>query len=248
MSGSARFAVIADPHANALALDAVLSDIARRKVDYIVSLGDNANGPIDPVRTVKLLRGTPMIHVRGNGDRVTAVDGGVASASARFARERLSPADLSWLRDLPPTAMRDGWFACHGSPRSDTEYLLEEVTHDGAQPRRPLDIAARLPDVSQSLVLCGHTHLPRFVLLADGRAVLNPGSVGLPAYDDIEPFPHKMEAGSPEARYAVVYGRAWNWEVEFVKVRYDWLRAGAAARSAGWPDWARCVERGRCGT
>lgn len=246
MGASVRFAVIADSHANAFALAEVLADTARRGVDYIVNLGDNANGPIDPVRTLALLRAQPMIQVRGNGDRMTADETDVRSASARFARERLDAEVRRWLRELPLTVSRDGWLACHGSPTSDTEYLVEAVTPMGAQPRPVDDVADRLRDVDASLVLCGHTHLPRSVRLSDGRVVVNPGSVGLPAYDDAEPFPHRMEAGSPDARYAVVSGRPWDWEIEFVALAYDWRAAGAAARAAGWPEWARAVETGRC--
>jgi hypothetical protein len=32
----------------------------------------------------------------------------------------------------------------------------------------------------------------------------NPGNVGLPAYDDIHPYPHVVETASPDARYAIV--------------------------------------------
>jgi hypothetical protein len=49
-------------------------------------------------------------------------------------------------------------------------------------------------------VLCAHTHVPRFVSVSDGLVVLNPGSVGLPAYAHQLPIPHVMEVGSPEAR------------------------------------------------
>ena len=34
--------------------------------------------------------------------------------------------------------------------------------------------------------------------------VVNPGSVGLPAYTDTEPVKHSMEMGAPHARYAVL--------------------------------------------
>jgi hypothetical protein len=46
--------------------------------------------------------------------------------------------------------------------------------------------------------------LQRAVRLPGGSLVVNPGSVGWPAYDDDRPAPPVMEAGSPHARYAVV--------------------------------------------
>jgi hypothetical protein len=42
--------VIANVHDNAWALEAVLGDIARRRAQTIVNLGDNANGPLDPAQ------------------------------------------------------------------------------------------------------------------------------------------------------------------------------------------------------
>ena len=73
-----QMAVIADVHGNAWALEAVLADIAHRGVKTIVNLGDNANGPLDPARSVELLRGCGAMHVRGNGDRMTAEGGATA--------------------------------------------------------------------------------------------------------------------------------------------------------------------------
>ena len=53
-------------------------------------------------------------------------------------------------------------------------------------------------------MLCGHSHIARAVRLSDGRLIVNPGSVGSPGYRDIHPFPHVMEAGTPDARYAIL--------------------------------------------
>ena len=45
------------------------------------------------------------------------------------------------------------------------------------------------------------THIPRVVYLANGfKIVINPGSVGLPAYKDELPVVHKMESGTPHAK------------------------------------------------
>lgn len=52
------------------------------------------------------------------------------------------------------------------------------------------------------VVLCGHSNTPGVVRLTDGRLIVNPRSVGLPAYDDDHPHPHMMESGTPHARWA----------------------------------------------
>jgi predicted phosphodiesterase len=41
-----RLAVLADIHGNLPALDAVLDDLERRRVDGVVNLGDCASGPL----------------------------------------------------------------------------------------------------------------------------------------------------------------------------------------------------------
>ena len=238
------FAVIADVHGNAWALEAVLSDISRRELKSIVNLGDNANGPLDPARSVELLRGCGARHVRGNGDRMTGEGGATARRSALFARERLDEDALRWLRELPFQLRGEGWLAFHATLRSDEEYLLENVAAGRTVLASSLEIAARLGGADASLVLSGHTHIPRLVRLEDGRVVVNPGSVGLPAYEDTEPSPHAVENGSPDARYAIVRRDEAGWRVEFVSVPYDWRTAASAARAAGWAPWARYLETG----
>lgn len=240
------FAVIADVHGNAWALRAVLDDIARRGLKAIVNLGDNANGPLDPATTVDLLRGCRAVHVRGNGDRMTGEGGTTARGSAVFARDRLDAEALLWLRELPLQARGEGWIAFHASPRSDVEYLLENVVAGKTVLASREEIATRLAGVDAALILSGHTHIPRLVRLDDGRMIVNPGSVGLPAYKDNDPTPHAVETGSPDARYAVMQRDAGGWRTELVAVPYDWRAAASAAHAAGWPEWARSVETGYC--
>jgi predicted phosphodiesterase len=241
--GHSSFAVIADVHGNAWALEAVLRDIAARGLTNIVNLGDNANGPIDPARSIELLRASGAIHVRGNGDRMTGEGGALARGSAKFARERLDIAALRWLRELPAVVRGDGWMAFHATLRTDEEYFLENVVAGKTVLASSIEILARLGEADANLVLCGHTHIPRLVRLG-GRTIVNPGSVGLPAYVDNDAPQHVVETGSPDARYAILRRDASDWRVEFVCVPYDWTAAAAAARAAGWEDWARNVETG----
>ena len=126
-------AIIADVHGNVLALEAVLADIRRRGLAQIVNLGDSVNGPLEPARSYDLLRQIDAVHVRGNGDRMTAEGGHGCSKSGSFARERLDSEALAWLGALPTAHDAGSWLSFHGSPKSDSEYLLESVAEDGAR-------------------------------------------------------------------------------------------------------------------
>src|SRR5438270_541321 len=77
------------------------------------------------------------------------------------------------------------------------------------------------------LIACGHTHVPRLVQTAAGCTIVNPGSVGLPAYEDDHPMAppeqpavYYVETGSPHAAYAIVEDTDPGWEVSFHRVAY----------------------------
>ena len=74
--------------------------------------------------------------------------------------------------------------------------------------------------------------------------VVNPGSVGLQAYDDDHPHPHVVENGTPHARYAVVEKTAQGWRVDLRAVPYDHMAASKAAFGRGRPDWAYALATG----
>jgi diadenosine tetraphosphatase ApaH/serine/threonine PP2A family protein phosphatase len=148
---------------------------------------------------------------------------------------------------MPPSLVVDGILLCHGTPYSDETYLLESVTPQGVFLSDAATIAARLGDVSQQVVLCAHSHVPRTIWLPDGRLIVNPGSVGIPAYDQDVPYPHVMESGSPHARYAILTRQPRGWMVEQVAVPYAWNEAAAVARRNGRDDRARWIETGRAG-
>ncbi|MDO4693121.1 MAG: hypothetical protein Q4A62_00620 [Eikenella sp.] len=93
-----------------------------------------------------------------------------------------------------------------------------------------------------TLPACGHTHIPRS-LHVDGCQIVNPGSVGLPAYDD-DQLPHRVENGSPHARYALVAQAAEGWTVALHSVPYDHPAAAAKAQQENRPDWAHALQYG----
>ncbi|WP_149140268.1 metallophosphoesterase family protein [Gemmobacter caeruleus] len=241
-----RLAVIADVHGNADALSAVLKDIAAQDVAEIVNLGDHLSGPLAAAETMALLRTHPMRCIRGNHDRWLVEQLPEAMGpSDRAAHAQLTPADLDWLRALPAGWARGGVRLCHATPGDDLTYWLEKVGPEGQVSPRPLaEVAALRGDCPETLILCGHTHVARAVRLGDSL-IVNPGSVGLPAYHDDTPVPHVMESGTPEACYALVEQGPAGWQVRFRSVAYDPARMVALAQRAGRADWARALATGR---
>ena len=65
-----KIAIISDVHGNSHALQAVLKDLERRKVEMIINLGDSVYGPLDPLGTIEILMKNEMVHIKGNCDRM----------------------------------------------------------------------------------------------------------------------------------------------------------------------------------
>jgi diadenosine tetraphosphatase ApaH/serine/threonine PP2A family protein phosphatase len=139
----------------------------------------------------------------------------------------------------------DRVFLCHATPAHDEIYWLETVEPDGTVRMSSLDAIEKVAEgVTQPLILCGHTHVARVVRLRDGRLIVNPGSVGSPGYRDSHPFPHVIEAGTPDARYAILELADGNWRVTFRHVPYDHEAMAALARRNGQPELASALATG----
>ncbi len=244
-----KLAALADIHGNVFALEAVIADAGNRGVDAMLNLGDSFYGPIAPRATFDLLMAHALVNIRGNQDRLiveatapTIED----NATLGFVIDDLGHGPLAWIRSLPfDRQFDDEIYLCHGTPANDTDYLLEDVSAGAARLREPEDILGRLRGQSSQVVLCGHSHLARIVELANGQLIVNPGSVGLPAYTDDAPVPHAMESHSHHASYAIIEKGARGWNVEQIRVAYDVQAAVAAAKQRLRNDWAHYLATGK---
>ncbi|AMO55585.1 metallophosphoesterase family protein [Endozoicomonas montiporae] len=123
--------------------------------------------------------------------------------------------------------------------------MVEDISSGVPTVRNEPEIRHFLSNVPEKLVLCGHSHIPRAVELTNEQLVVNPGSVGLPAYKDEEPVVHSMQNYCSHASYAMIERCSTGWGIEFIKVPYELNSAVNAAKARRRNDWAFSLKSGR---
>lgn len=241
-----RIAILSDIHANLPALEAVVRDMQFRRIDNTVVLGDMVSGPLWPTETAAFLMRQDWIMVTGNHDRqLVKRDNATFGPTDELANAVITPEQRDWLRVIPPfRTLRDDILLFHGTPESDTDYLTETIANKRVHLSPWREIEARLDGYPQRIFLCGHTHIPRYVNLPTGAVIINPGSVGLPAYFDPQPVAHIVENGSPDARYAILTLNSHDPLVEFISIPYDHQSAADRARENGQPACSTWLRTG----
>ncbi|MHB1342330.1 MAG: metallophosphoesterase family protein [Coriobacteriia bacterium] len=192
-----RIALFSDVHANLMALDAVLGDIAAAGVTELYCLGDLVGYGPDPSGVVDRIRSLGIPTIKGNYDEGIGTRRGECgcyyatdqaktdgAASYAFTDAALDEVDHDWLASRPGELRLEHRGArvllAHGSPRKINEYLL---------PDRQDSQLARLADEAGADVVCiGHIHIPyhRKLTADDGRIVhyVSSGSAGKPKDGD----------------------------------------------------------------
>ena len=176
-----RVAALYDVHANVPALEAVLADVERERVNTIVLGGDLTWGP-EPSEALTIVRSLPHARfVRGNCDR----------EPDEWERSRLSAEDVAFLQGLPESVELDAVLYCHATPRSDEEIVTPATSDE--------DLAEILEGVGQQAVIVGHTHMQQDRQIGAVRFV-NAGSVGLPYEGELAAFWALVDDGEIELR------------------------------------------------
>ena len=241
-----KIAILSDLHGNMPAIEKVISDLAVRQIQRVFCLGDLVSGPLWPKETIEFLMRQDWTFVRGNHDRrLVERPPEKLGPSDAYARQFLNKGELEWLASLPSTLeVDDTFFLCHGSPSKDTTYLLETIEHGGIRLSSPQDIALKAGDTRLPMLLCGHSHTPRVVNLPGGLTIVNPGSVGVPAYEDDSDGYFVVENGSPHARYVILEESDEGWKAEIILVPYDHHKAAAQAQKNNRPDYVIGLSTG----
>lgn len=209
-------AFISDIHANLEALEAVMNDIEKRKVDRVYCLGDLVGYGPDPELVVRKLINIPTVagnYDDGVGYKKTSCgcqygstrETEVGDISLKWTIQNTSEEVKSYLRTLKHRMEFEvegvNFLLVHGSPLNE---LLEYVTPKTDQERLRKIVESTRADV----IINGHTHLP-MVKSINGKLIMNAGSVGRPKDND------------PRSCYLLVEvtkGVIW---YEFIRVAYD---------------------------
>lgn len=236
-------AVLSDIHGNKDALKAVLDDIQQRNIVSIYNLGDILYGSLFRLETYDLLKGMDIKSVSGNCDRIL-LQASSDNLTAQYVIDMLENEHKNWLNNLPFSIQTEDFYFCHASPKSDEQYLLHDITLNDAILKQPQDIMNLVKEIPQNIIFCGHSHLSDIVYLPNGKVIVNPGSVGLPAYEEEEPFYYKMESGTPFANYTIVEKRDGRWIFEQINITYDVTDAIKQSEKLNRPDWACALKFG----
>lgn len=134
-----------------------------------------------------------------------------------------------WLKNLPFQLIHNNEiYCCHGTPESDTDYLLEDLQADHIAVKSDEKLDEVLKDLEYKIIVCGHSHVSRIVKTSK-RTIVNPGSAGLPAYDDELPIPHKMESFTPYTKYSILTSFGSYINIDQVSISYDYEAAAEMA-------------------
>ena len=232
-----RIAIFSDVHANLPAMQVVRDHIESQGYDAVYCLGDLGGYAAHPneVQHIVMEMGCPTIL--GNYDEgvgfeldncgchyVKPFDIEMSERSFFWTRDNTGQEEKAWLRTLP----REFRFEveglrvllCHGSPRSTTEYLVENRSAGFLAQFTP----GGSDDAHADLIVFGHTHVP-FHRTVNGVHFVNSGSVGRP------------KDGDPRAGYVVLTLESGSVSMEVVRLEYDVESACRSLVEAGLPEY-----------
>ncbi|KXB06218.1 hypothetical protein AKJ53_00975 [candidate division MSBL1 archaeon SCGC-AAA382F02] len=173
-----KIGVIADPHGNLSALEAVLEDMP--KVDRIICAGDLVGYGPQPNEVIDLVKSKDILSVLGNHDYAvyqekTGSLNKLAAKVAEWTHENLEKENLRFLGKLPKkTKIEEKYeiFIAHGTPRKPLkEYLYPNVSNR--------NLVKMTQGTDTDIIVLGHTHIPLEKMI-QGKLILNPGAVGQP--------------------------------------------------------------------
>jgi len=231
-----KVALLADIHANHLALNSVLNAASRSGVDSLLIAGDCVGYYFEPLQVLNMIQCWEHTAVRGNHEEMLAHAAQdhdyLITVTKRYgtgiweAIKQLSQRQLDSICSLPHTLEQEidgrNILLCHGAPDDIDCYLY---------PDSDLNELNSASLAKYDLVVTGHTHYPMQRILSDKTMLINPGAVGQP---------RNRQPGAHWALYDTASG-----DVSFRCEKYDYsqLQLEAEKRHPELPYLAEILGR-----
>ncbi|MBO0777601.1 MAG: metallophosphoesterase family protein [Ktedonobacteraceae bacterium] len=235
-----RIALVSDIHGNFVALECVLDELARERIDQIICLGDIAALGPQPREVIDRLRQLGCPVIMGNTDAwllpssPAASDTATLRAITQWCAGQISDADRAYLQALPPRLEipldhSRSLLCYHGSPRSFDDIIAATT------PAKVVE--DMLAGYNAAVMAGGHTHIQMVRRYKDAH-IINVGSIGLPG----------VNAGSEElpdnrnvrwAEYGVLDLTDGRLSIDLRRTPLDMMAVLQAGRASGMPhlDW-----------
>jgi diadenosine tetraphosphatase ApaH/serine/threonine PP2A family protein phosphatase len=241
-----RYAIISDIHGNLEALESVLAEIDRQKVDSLLCLGDIVGYGPNPNECVEIIKQRADVTLAGNHDYAPLgkLDLSYFNPWARSAIEwtasKLNQASIDFLLNLPLKEAVDGFTIVHATPNNPSAWNYIITIGDAVK---------NFDEFDGQICFIGHSHVPMIVavtrsgdyrvirdnpvrLETEMRYIINVGSVGQPR-DFI-----------PKAAFAIYEANSRDYEL--FRVEYDIAETQSKIFQSGLPPFlAERLELGQ---
>jgi diadenosine tetraphosphatase ApaH/serine/threonine PP2A family protein phosphatase len=230
-----RVGIFSDIHGNLQALEAVLAELDKSDVDFLLCCGDVVGYGANPNECSKVLRDRQIPTLAGNHDyaALSLIDityfNEVAKKAITWTRDMLDPENVDFLRNLSMTIQVADMFFVHATPRNPESWNYVLTIGDARQ---------AFQHFQERICFIGHSHTPfivendndnlscpesPLVELRDGcRYLVNVGSVGQP------------RDRNPDACFAIYDREAGTIEIR--RCEYDLPKAQDSIRAEGLPN------------
>jgi putative phosphoesterase len=177
-----KIAILSDIHGNIYALDSVLIELKREKVETIIVLGDTVGYYYHPEKVLDRLGEFNIVNLKGNHEEMMEslmnntinqmVIKNKYGSGIEKAINNLSTSQKNFLINAPKNKTLDikglSFFLSHESPIAEHPYIY---------PNTKNEIFEKFNSLEFDFVLFGHSHYP-FVKVSKFNTIINPGSVG----------------------------------------------------------------------
>lgn len=214
-----RYAVLADIHGNYEAFKTCVDYALSKGIDKFIFLGDYLGefpNPQDTMRLIYKLRDEYECYFikgnkedywldRKNNPECEWKDGNKSVGAMKYCYENLTEEDFTFFGSLPVsmTINKRGFkpiLACHGSPTSNREKLMEDCEATLEHIRNHKD----------EFIVCGHTHWQRRI--GDEKEyAINVGAVGIALY-----------SGGKNTQFTILEGDSEGYDYDFITLDYDY--------------------------